>query len=63
MVHTPRKYAVEDGDVGILSSLPLFWAPSCHKGRVCSKTGLFWGEDTECKGTFKLKERVMQIIA
>jgi len=64
MVHNAAATrSVERGDNGILSFLQIFWALGWPKARVCSKTGLFWGGDAESKGTFKLKETVMLIIA
>ena len=61
--YAAAKRSVKGGDDGIPRFRQIFWALGWPKAHVCSKTGLFWGGDTESRGTFKLKERVMLIIA
>jgi hypothetical protein len=61
--YAAAKRSLEGGDDGIPSFLQIFWALGWRKARVYSKTGLFWGRDTESNRTFELKERAMLIIA
>jgi hypothetical protein len=61
--YAAAKRSVKGGDDGISIFRQIFWALGWPKARVCSKSGLFWVADTKSRVTFKLKERVMLIIA
>jgi hypothetical protein len=61
--YATAECSAEGGDDSIPSFLQIFWPLGWPKACVCNKTGLFWGGDTKSKETFKLKERVMLIIA